>query len=201
MPELKEVLAPEAEESEEEMLSNLTTISPDASKEDKEDAVLFPENHLITARLLDHTVDLRPLPISVCKKLSRKIAPVATTFEKVQREGGDAGDPELDITTIDTLLECVGILAAFYKFPSSLSKERLEDELSPEELIDFLQKQLILNRENNFLLFNLRGIIRAVDLVGQTTDSNSDKPPSTPPTVINGESDSESSLTPTPTDS
>ena len=185
---------------EEVMGSVLSTVDARLTPQEKEDLVLFPETHIRKVKLLDVEFDLRPLSISACKKLSKRIAPITAEFERIIKEGGDAGNPELDIDTIDALLDCVVILSQFYKLPSSISRERVEDEASPEDILDVIKWQLMINRDNNFLLQNLRGVVRMIDLAA-LLPTISPNPPSTLPTVSNLESGSESLLTPTPMDS
>lgn len=169
------------------------------SKDEKEDLVLFPETHTKKAKLLDVEIELRPLPISVSKKLSAKITPLGARFDSVGKTG-DAGNADLDLTTIDTLLDCVMILHTFYKLPSTLTKEKLEEEALPEEILGFLNAQMELNRDNNFLLQSLRNILRIVDLSSELNNLPP-KLPSMLPTVSSGESASDSSPTSIPADS
>lgn len=164
----------------------LTTIEPGLSREEKEDLVLFPETHSKRTNLIDVNFDLHPLPIGVCKKIARKMAPIGAGFERAAKGGGDAGDPELDINTIDALVDCLVIMAGHYKLPSSITKERIEEEVAPEDVIGILKLQLVINKENNFLLQNLRSILQMIDLVAMIGPLA--KQPSTLPGVSDGES-------------
>lgn len=168
------------------------------SRDEKETLVLFPETHTREAKLLGAQVTLRPLSISASKKISMKVAPLSAAFEKLKAEP-DAGSPDLDLNAIDTLLDCVMIIAQFYRL-DTITRERLEEEVSPEELLAFLNAQLSVNRENNFLLQNLRAILRIVDL-SSLVYLSSLRQLSTLPGAEPGESPSGSSQTTTPPDS
>lgn len=188
--------------TEELMGSVLSTVEMNLSPREKEDLVLFPDTHSRKMKLLDVEFEVRPLSISASKKLSKRIAPVTAQFEQAMKEGkdgggSDVGNPELDIDTMDALLDCVVIMAQFYKLPSSINRERIEDEAAPEEILDLLKLQLMVNRDNNFLLQNLRSVVRVIDLAA-LLPSISPNLPSMPPTASDSASDSESLSTTTP---
>lgn len=167
------------------------------SEEEKETKVLFPETHNRDAELLGQKIELRPLPISPSKKIAAKMVPLSIDMDKM-RTDPDAGSADLDIKTVDTLLDCAMILVNYYKL--SFSRERLEEETTTEEILSFLAAQVALNKENNFLLQSLRVVLRMVEW-SSVLYLKSPNPPAMPPTASDGESTSFDSLIPIPPDS
>jgi hypothetical protein len=178
----------------------METVPKSLTPEQSEELVLFPETHNTKVKLLDVDVELRPLPIGISKKISKQMEPISNQFAKMGANQEE--NPDLDMNTIESLMDCIMLLAGFYKLPSSISKERLEEEALTEDLIDLLKAQLVLNKENNFLLQNLRGVLRIVELAAEMQNRpTSVNPSSTPPIATDGESASRTSSETTPTGS
>lgn len=167
------------------------------TKEEKETKVLFPETHNEDVQLLGQKIELRPLPISPAKKIAVKMVPLSIDMDKM-RTDPDSGSSDLDIKTIDTLLDCVMILVNYYKLP--FSRERLEEDATTEEILTLLAAQVALNKENNFLLQSLRVVLRMVEW-SSVLYLKSPNQRSMPPIVNAGESTSLDLSIPTPPDS
>lgn len=131
--------------------------------------------------LFGHEVAGRALPNKYAKRLRKaskdffaKLADVIS----VQRDDKMSEDdrrkviekyPNLDEEAADVLTECVRLVCEFYKVPHTI--EDIEEQFSIHQLLDILNFQLELNRDDDFLLQPLRISLSVVSGVAVLTTS------------------------------
>lgn len=150
--------------------------------EDAEQKVLFPETHIKEVTFLGKRLELKPLPISMSKKLrslfkkanqgindfslemgkyEEKMKSKDLTLEKLEQIRDEyveamrktiKSDTDLDLDIALSILGAVWELYNFYKIGDFKTKEELDDVCSLAEAQILVEAQLELQGENDFLL-------------------------------------------------
>lgn len=162
------------------------------------DAILFPETHSTDTVELSlclspdapeertvHRIRLRQLPIKHAKIL-------AGFVRRIEQAQSESPLTQLD-SVADLLVDVATHLLSFYGI-KHCSRDVIESSLSFEEVYEFVHRQMVVQREGDFLLVGLRGILRIVrdmianldQAIGRQTTVLSQSPPSTPPSVASG---------------
>lgn len=107
-------------------------------------------------KFLDHKIDMKPVPISVAKELRR----FTDRLSQLTTDSGDQSKKdnwaEVDIEAATVYVKAASRLLTFYQI--TLSQEQIET-LPLSSIKDFLQKQLDIQGEEDFLLEPLRRTI------------------------------------------
>jgi len=129
------------------------------------DKVLIPELHTKKAVLAGNEVELHPLPVANAKKISKDITEVRELITStINVENPENIPPDFDLKIMDALISAVRNIADFYKL--GLSLEEISSKCSTSELLNFIEVQLEVNGENDFLLLPLRVIIHGAKATG-----------------------------------
>ena len=124
---------------------------------DKAERVLFPETDTKEVTFLGKSVSLRPLPIKWAKMLNR-------AFDKAWKRFGedavDTDDGDEEIT--NAFLVATTALCEFYRL--GLTREQIEEQADVPEMIAFCTSAAARCKENDFLLWRLRGASEVIAL-------------------------------------
>lgn len=108
----------------------------------------------------DFKVTYRPLPIKQTKILKKQLEPIQTL-------GNEATVSDSMDVIVETYVTVAANLCAFYG-KSGYSKEMIEETLTFDELRDFIQGQLDVQGEHDFLVGPLRGLFAITDVMTKT---------------------------------
>jgi len=128
--------------------------------EEVTDKVLFPETHIKKANISDKEISLRPLPISYAKQISKDLGTVRRMIIESGNEGGKTLPDDYDLQLIDALVRSVKTICDFYGL--GLNEEKLSVNCSTNELLKFVELQVEVNSDNDFLLLPLRVITEII---------------------------------------
>lgn len=108
----------------------------------------------------DFTVTYRPLPIKQTKILKKHLEPI-------QNLGNEATVSDSMDVIVEAYLTVAANLCSYYG-KEGYSKDKLEETLTFDELRDFIQGQLNVQGEHDFLLGPLRGLFVITDVMTKT---------------------------------
>jgi hypothetical protein len=140
----------------------------EAILEKAESLVLHPATHNKVVSVGGKTLTLRPLPITTAKKLN---AYAKNAYEKINEfQGKSPSATEDDATglleSLSHALEqtCVD-LVEFYSAQDALLP--VEDKLSIQEILFFIDSQVEVNGDNDFLLSGLKTVSKIIQTAGK----------------------------------
>lgn len=141
--------------------------------------VLYPDLLMRKVKLLEHEVEVKPLPVAVSKQVHQKLKAVQERcyqhIERVQKQAKEGTlnsvippPDDTDVLVAEALLEVAKILAKHYKIP--VTPEEVNDNASLQELDAFIKVQVEVNGESDFLLRPLSFIMKSIGMMPKAED-------------------------------
>jgi len=166
--------------------------------EELEDQILFPTGRKV--RFMGVEIEVRPMPIKYAKEVNMRMKPARKGLRsllklglKVDSQGkldlsslAAAGDHldslyDLDSKIADSLLEAAAALSKAYGYEWTI--DQISENTSLPDLLHFLQVQMEVQSQEDFLLKPLQGVMALIEEISRTT---SPKQPSMPPSAKDG---------------
>jgi len=124
--------------------------------EEAAEKILLPDETIV--EFLGYRIGMKPVPIAVAKELRRLPEKLNIALDKIKDDSTSIDITNSDIEASDLYTNIVFKLLSFYKTP--ITRDHLENEATVTQLKEFIDKQLKVQGEEDFLLEPLRRIIR-----------------------------------------